>query len=206
MRIRKIFPNIQSAHIVRNCTSERCSHSIHGHSTTVEIVFSATKLDNAQMVMDFGLMKGPIKQLIDSMDHCYLLCTKDNPEFCKFISEECDRYITMPFNPSAEMLSVWLFAMIDEIMRRTTFNNGESSTLKLEETIYHETASGSAECSREDVYNLFNEKYDLSDIKFSEGVMKDWGQDLKNIYNDIQTAHTINATVSNPVIPQQIKL
>lgn len=206
MRIRKIFPNIQSAHIVRNCTSERCSHSIHGHSTTVEIVFSSTKLDNAQMVMDFGLMKGPIKQLIDSMDHCYLLCDKDAPEFQEFIKKSCDRYITMPFNPSAEMLSVWIFAMVDEIIRRTNFKNGEDPALKVEEVIYHETASGSAECSRVDLYNLFNEKYDLADIKFSEGVIKDWGQDLKYIYNEIQTSYSSHAVINNPTVAQQIKL
>ena len=76
MVIRKEF-RVESAHIVRNCTSERCSHSIHGHSAVIELFFESDQLDNAQMVMDFGLMKASIKQFIDSMDHCYLLCDKD---------------------------------------------------------------------------------------------------------------------------------
>ena len=57
MKIRKEF-RVESAHIVRNCTSHRCSHSIHGHSAVVEVFLESTLLDNAGMVYDFGLMKG----------------------------------------------------------------------------------------------------------------------------------------------------
>jgi len=208
MIIRKIFPNIQSAHIVRNCTSERCSHSVHGHSTTVELLFEATGLDNAQMVMDFGLMKGPIKQLIDSMDHCYLLCTKDKPEFQDFITGECDRYIKMPFNPSAEMLATWLFAEVQEIIARTRFNNGEDPGIRLKTVIYHETASGSAEASDDDVSHLFYDKgYTLDQIGFSDGVKEDWGPELKGIDRDI---HYLGGEhmemINNPKIEKQIDL
>ncbi|HCN16273.1 MAG TPA: 6-carboxytetrahydropterin synthase QueD, partial [Moraxellaceae bacterium] len=31
MRIRKLF-KFENAHIVRNCSSDRCKYSIHGHS------------------------------------------------------------------------------------------------------------------------------------------------------------------------------
>lgn len=204
MRVRKIFPNIQSAHIVRNCTSERCSHSVHGHSTTVELVFESKDLDNAQMVMDFGLMKGAIKEFIDSMDHCYLLCDKDKAEFCEFIKSECARYIEMPFNPSAEMLSVWIFATVDYIINKTQFNNGENAP-RLVEVIYHETASGSAECSRKDYEHLWCNKYRLNDIEFSEGVTRDWGYNLQNtlIRNGVTTP---TGEIINPDVKQQIGL
>ena len=66
MRIRKEF-RVESAHIVRNCTSHRCSHSIHGHSAVIELIFEGDRLDNAGMLYDFGLMKGSIKEFIDSM-------------------------------------------------------------------------------------------------------------------------------------------
>ena len=65
MIITKLF-NVESAHIVRNCTSHRCSHSIHGHSAKIELSLESNQLDNAGMVYDFGLMKGTIKELIDS--------------------------------------------------------------------------------------------------------------------------------------------
>ena len=80
MLIRKLF-KCESSHIVRNSTSARCSHSIHGHSAVIEVFFRSKDLDNAGMVYDFGLMKNSIKQFIDSMDHCYLLCGLDKSEF-----------------------------------------------------------------------------------------------------------------------------
>ena len=70
MLIRKLF-KFEGAHIVRNCSSDRCKRSIHGHSYTVEVFLTAKGLDNGQMIMDFGLMKGTIKDLIDSFDHAY---------------------------------------------------------------------------------------------------------------------------------------
>ena len=94
--------------MVRNCTSKRCSHSVHGHSYKIEVEFEATRLDNAQMVMDFGLMKGSIKELIDSMDHCHIIADTESEEYINFFKAHNDRYIITPFNPSAEMLSVFI--------------------------------------------------------------------------------------------------
>lgn len=203
MRVRKIFPNIQSAHIVRNCTSERCSHSIHGHSTTVELIFAADRLDNAQMVMDFGLMKGAIKEFIDSMDHCYLLCGEDKKEFGEFIKESCDRYIELPFNPSAEMLSVWIFKTVDDIVNHTVFNNGENRP-ELVEVIYHETASGSAECSRDDAEYLW--VYDFGEVEYSDGVTKDWSENTKKIIERSGYDRPEDVNIVNPEVKQQINL
>lgn len=68
MLIRKLF-KFENAHVVRNCTSDRCKRSIHGHSYKVELLLKASKLDHGQMVYDFGLLKGVIKDLFDSFDH-----------------------------------------------------------------------------------------------------------------------------------------
>lgn len=62
MLIRKLF-KFENAHVVRNCTSDRCKRSIHGHSYKVELLLKASKLDHGQMVYDFGLLKGVIKDL-----------------------------------------------------------------------------------------------------------------------------------------------
>lgn len=59
MLIRKLF-KFENAHVVRNCTSDRCKRSIHGHSYKVELLLKASKLDHGQMVYDFGLLKGVI--------------------------------------------------------------------------------------------------------------------------------------------------
>ena len=195
MIIRKKY-DVESAHIVRNCTSERCSHSIHGHSAVIEVFLESTQVDNAQMVYDFGLMKGTIKQFIDSMDHCYLLCSRDNEDFKNFIKNSCDRWIELPFNPSAEMLSLFVFNFVARILACTQTNNGEGN-IEVKSVRYHETTTGYAECDVYDWQRLYYNKYD--DIVFSNGVVKDWSQDLLTILSN-------NSTVQNPTIEQQISL
>ena len=195
MVIRKEF-RVESAHIVRNCTSERCSHSIHGHSAVIELFFESDQLDNAQMVMDFGLMKTSIKQFIDSMDHCYLLCDKDRPEFKEFITKECDRYIVMPFNPSAEMLSLYIFKNVSNILELTNLANGEQN-VKLKAVRYHETVTGYAECNEDDLKNIWKPEYD--NVRYSDGVLRDWS-------NELIQAMQFDVRIQNPIIPQQINL
>lgn len=195
MVIRKEF-RVESAHIVRNCTSERCSHSIHGHSAVIELFFESDQLDNAQMVMDFGLMKTSIKQFIDSMDHCYLLCDKDKPEFKEFITKECDRYIILPFNPSAEMLSLYIFKNVSNILELTNLANGEQN-VKLKAVRYHETVTGYAECNEDDLKNIWKPEYD--NVRYSDGVLRDWS-------NELTQAMQFDVRIQNPIIPQQINL
>lgn len=196
MIIRKKF-NVESAHIVRNCTSERCSHSIHGHSAVIELFFESSKLDNAQMVMDFGLMKGSIKQFVDSMDHCYLLCSKENDEFKNFIKSQCDRYIEMPFNPSAEMLSTFILAGVNYIIEHTVFNNGETD-VKCIGCRYHETSTGYAEASINDVKN-FMKNLCWNEVEFSPSIRKDWSDELTRCIDE-------RSFILNPIIEQQILL
>lgn len=196
MTITKIF-NVESAHIVRNCTSHRCSHSIHGHSAKIELSFYSNQLDNAGMVYDFGLMKGTIKELIDSMDHCYILCQYDSPEFIEFIQSNCDRWIMLPFNPSAEMLSVFVHRFSQMIMDNTITQNGEGY-VRVESVKYHETATGSATCGEADAVMFWNPLWETQ-IRFSDGVVKDWSNDLKSIIIK-------NEKVTNPKIKQQIKI
>lgn len=197
MKIRKEF-TVESAHIVRNCTSHRCSHSIHGHSAKIEVFFESEYLDNAQMVYDFGLMKSTIKEFIDSMDHSYLLCKHDGSQFKRFIKESCDRWIELPCNPTAEMLSVFIMNGINTIMKNTRTQNGECRSLRCTAVRYHETSTGYAECDQSDVDRL-RDNIMLSDTAFSEGVIRDWSRDLKDIlYN--------GKTVINPIVNPQIKL
>lgn len=195
MIIRKKY-DVESAHIVRNCTSERCSHSIHGHSATIEIFLESGNLDNAQMVYDFGLMKTTIKQFIDSMDHCYLLCSHDNKEFKEFIKSSCDRWIELPFNPSAEMLSLFVFNFVKIILAQTQKNNGEGD-IQVKAVRYSETATGYAECDVNDWNHLYNQRY--ANITFSKGVVKDWSNELIEMLCN-------NKIVRNPEIKQQIDL
>ena len=196
MKIRKEF-RVESAHIVRNCTSHRCSHSIHGHSAVVEVFLESTCLDNAGMVYDFGLMKGTVKSFIDSMDHCYILCDKDDPEFRNFIKKTCDRWIELPFNPSAECLSMFVKWGVSKILVNTRTANGESLDLRCTGVRYHETTTGWAECNSDDMAILWDHKW-ADQIKFSDGVLRDWPNDLIEIMN--------GKLIDNPIVKQQINL
>ena len=196
MIIRKRF-RVESSHVVRNCTSERCSHSHHGHSAVIDVFFEGRHLDNAQMLMDFGLMKGAIKDWIDSMDHCALICTKDDPEYVEFFKKFNDRYILIPFNPSAEMLSIFIMHYINRILDNTQFHNGEDR-VRCVNVEYNETVTGMARCDAVDETINWNDKWD-DEIVFSDGVKRDWSQTLKDF---IETGKYI----INPVIPQQINL
>lgn len=196
MLIRKEF-RVESAHIVRNCTSHRCSHSIHGHSAVIELFMKGYQLDNAGMLYDFGLMKGTIKEFIDSMDHCYLLCKYDKPEFIKFIQENCDRWIMLPFNPSAEMLAMFVHRFAQKIIDHTKTNNGEGA-IAIDSVSYHETTTGYAKTDEFDMRHLWKEMWDI-DVCFSTGVLKDWSNDLKKIIFD-------NEEIENPKVKQQIKI
>ena len=94
MLIRKLF-RFENAHIVRNCSSQRCSRSIHGHSYQIEIILEAHALDNGQMVYDFGLLKGHIKDLIDSFDHAIAFWDKDDAEYiayCKKFKDPSEHF------------------------------------------------------------------------------------------------------------------
>jgi 6-pyruvoyltetrahydropterin/6-carboxytetrahydropterin synthase len=173
MIIRKIF-KFENAHIVRDCISRRCSYSIHGHSYKVEIKLYSNYLDNAQMVMDFGLMKVYIKDIIDSFDHAITLWSKDNKEYIEFAKKFSERWIELPVNPSAEQFSRVFFLIIDRILELMEFKNGEKE-VRLHSVIVHETDTGYAECFREDAYNFKNMgEIKLEDIIFSKRIKEEW--------------------------------
>ena len=195
MIIRKKF-NVESAHIVRNCTSERCSHSIHGHSAVIEVFLESNVLDNAQMVYDFGLMKGTIKEFIDSMDHAAIVYNRDEKGYIEFIREFNQRWTMIPVSPSAEFLSAYIFRFLQYILDHTQTRNGERG-LKIHSVKYWETKTGSATCFEEDL-DIWFPKELMMDVEFSDGVIKDWSDDLKNIIFN-------NAIVINSPVEQQVE-
>jgi len=186
MIIRKLF-KFEGAHVVRNCYSDRCKYSIHGHSYVVEIFLSSISLDKAHMVLDFGVLKNQIKEFIDSFDHSWAFWTLESEDFKKFVKENSLRWVELPVNVSAEALSILFYAIIDEILDNTEFNNGEDE-IHLTAVRVHETDTGYAEASSDDLYVLNKlimkscqcgiessaaEKA-INHIIFSEGVKKEW--------------------------------
>jgi len=203
MKIRKLF-KFEGAHIVRNCSSVRCKKSIHGHSYVVEVFFTSKGLDNGQMVMDFGLMKGNIKDLIDSFDHAYSMWDKETNEFKKFMVENSDRYITMPVSPSAEAYALMFLKIIDQMVKATEFNNGEIE-VNVSSVIVHETVTGYAEAFLEDLdpKNFKHDLFKLEDIIFSQGIKDEWTD--PEMYDKLIKASAQNTKCFvNDVVEQQV--
>jgi 6-pyruvoyltetrahydropterin/6-carboxytetrahydropterin synthase len=200
MIIRKQF-KFENAHVVRNCSTRRCALSLHGHSYRVELLLTAARLDNAGMILDFGLLKGAIKELIDSWDHAACFWDRDDPEYIAFIKRHSERWVSMPVNPSAEQFSRVFFVMVDAVLAATEFNNGEDG-VALDSVIVHETDSGYAQCWRGDAFDpVMGGAIALDQIVFSDCVREEWSN--PQLWAKIVDAHQNGATVFRTSLPPQ---
>ncbi len=172
MIIRKLF-KFENAHIVRNCSTRRCSENIHGHSYKIEVLLESNYLDNGHMVYDFGLTKLYIKEFIDSFDHAITLWSKDSQEYINSMKKHSSRWIELPVSPSAEQFSRIFFVAIDKILQLTKMKNNERD-VKLHSIIVHETDTGYAQCFKEDAYSENMGIIDLKDIIFSQQIKNEW--------------------------------
>lgn len=197
MLIRKLF-KFENAHIVRNCSSERCRTSIHGHSYKVEVLLEAHALDHGQMVYDFGLMKGTIRDVIDAFDHAVCFWDKDDAEYIRLCQQFSARWISMPVSPSAEQFARLFFVVIDRILAQTIMSNGEAD-VRLHSIIAHETDTGYAQAFREDAYNPRMGDIKLEDIVFSAQCQQEWHD--PEMYTKLLQQTPFN----NPAVPLQVK-
>ena len=169
MLIRKLF-KFENAHIVRGCSTRRCSHSIHGHSYKVELLLEAHALDHGQMIYDFGLLKQGPRALIDAFDHAVAIWSGDDPDYIAACQRFSERWIRIPVSPSAEQFSRLFFVLIDRLLQATEMRNGEAD-VHLHSIIVHETETGYAQCFREDAYNPRMGLIALEGIEFSEAIL-----------------------------------
>ena len=172
MIIRKLF-KFENAHIVRNCSTQRCSENIHGHSYKVEILLESNYLDDGQMVYDFGLMKLTIKELIEAFDHSIALWSGDDENYLLEMKKHSSRWVELPVSPSAEQFSRVIFLMVERVLACTGMVNGERE-VRLHSVIVHETDTGYAQGFREDAYSGLMGNIALEKIKFSKQVQSEW--------------------------------
>ena len=172
MIIRKLF-KFENAHIVRNCSTTRCSENLHGHSYKVEVLLESNYLDNGQMVYDFGLTKRYIKELIDGFDHAVTLWSGDNEEYINDMKKHSSRWIELPVSPSAEQFARVIFLLVERVLECTSMVNGERE-VRLHSIIVHETDTGYAQGFKEDAHSELMGKIDFKDIIFSKQVQSEW--------------------------------
>ncbi len=172
MLIRKLF-KFENAHIVRDCTTQRCSENIHGHSYKIEVLLESNYLDDGQMVYDFGLTKLYIKELIDSFDHAITLWSKDDTNYLEAMKTYSNRWVELPVSPSAEQFSRVIYLMVERVLACTDMQNGERE-VTLHSIIVHETDTGYAQGFKEDAHSEQMGMIKLEDIVFSPQVQSEW--------------------------------
>lgn len=198
MLIRKLF-KFENAHIVRNCTSDRCKRSIHGHSYKVELLLKANRLDHGQMVYDFGLLKGVIKDLFDSFDHAICFWQNDDQEYIAACKKFSARWIALPVSPSAEQFSRVFFFLAQQVLNSTVTQNGEGD-VEVYSVIVHETDTGYAQSFQEDIENRQMGLLQLEHIEFSEQVQQEWAD--PTMYERLKQG----LKFENPGVELQVKL
>ncbi|EIM39779.1 MULTISPECIES: 6-pyruvoyl trahydropterin synthase family protein [Acinetobacter] len=198
MLIRKLF-KFENAHIVRNCTSDRCKRSIHGHSYKVELLLKASKLDHGQMVYDFGLLKGVIKDFFDSFDHAICFWQDDNPEYIRACKNFSARWVSLPVSPSAEQFSRIFFFLAQQVLASTITQNGEGE-VDVYSVIVHETDTGYAQSFLEDIENEQMGLLNLDQIEFSEQVQAEWTD--PDMFNKLKQGIPFH----NPTVDLQVKV
>lgn len=198
MLIRKLF-KFENAHVVRNCTSDRCKRSIHGHSYKVELLLKASKLDHGQMVYDFGLLKGVIKDLIDSFDHAICFWEKDDSQYIDACQTFSARWISLPVSPSAEQFSRIFFYLSQQVLQSTITQNGEGD-VEVYSVIVHETDTGYAQSFIEDIQNEQMGILSLDGIVFSEQIQIEWAN--PQMYEDLKNGIKFN----NPQVDLQVEV
>lgn len=94
----KILLDFAAAHLLRDY--EGVCNRLHGHNWKVEVLVTATELDDVGMGMDFKVIKDATRELIGKLDHRNL---NDIPPFDKI-------------NPTAENISEYLYSELAKVL------------------------------------------------------------------------------------------
>lgn len=190
------------AHIVRNAYTRRCSRNIHGHSYLCEIMLEWAGADNAQMLIDFGIIKKVMGEFVDSFDHSFLLWNLPaDSEVIRFAVENFERVIITPFSSSAESQAK-MFAVVMQVFlnyMKEEFSDFYPRELWVNSAKVHETTTWWAEWhfssgfdvqvnypiqifdnKEVTVYNIF-QKPDV--IYISKQIADEWKLNIAEIYN-----------------------
>jgi 6-pyruvoyltetrahydropterin/6-carboxytetrahydropterin synthase len=182
MLIRKLF-KYEASHQVHEAWSPRCKNSIHGHSFLVEFLFEGRSPDSAHMVMDFGFVKKYFHPFIDSFDHTHILWGNEKYEKVNsFIKDHNERWITLPFNSSAEMQAKLFFVFGWNCLLHLKNQKLISGDVGLSSVKVHETTTGYAEYRTQDAVNCLFPKVSMSEIIFSPAIIVEWSKEFVEMF------------------------
>ncbi len=112
-----VTDTISASHHLRGYQG-KCEN-IHGHNYKVEVTVRATTLDDTGLAIDFGILKGILRQVVEKFDHKDL--------------NSCEEFLEI--NPSSENIARIIFSLIQEKISALRHDN----TVKLHKVRVWET-------------------------------------------------------------------
>lgn len=92
----KVTGSFAAAHRLSNVT-EKCEN-LHGHNWKTELYVKSDKLNESGVVIDFGIIKQYLREILNFLDHKYLNelepfknINASSENLAKFISDEIDK-------------------------------------------------------------------------------------------------------------------
>jgi 6-pyruvoyl-tetrahydropterin synthase len=98
-----------AAHRNKNA-GEKCGR-IHGHTYEVKCFF---KFDNIDEKSGVSFLFSDIDKLVEPIikEHCHWFLLYEKDPLCEILDLANEKYLSLPFETSAENMSMWLFARI----------------------------------------------------------------------------------------------
>jgi 6-pyruvoyltetrahydropterin/6-carboxytetrahydropterin synthase len=96
----KVITQFAAAHRLENFYG-KCE-ALHGHNWKVEVFLVGDQLDNAGLLMDFGVVKARTREVLEEIDHKYL--------------NELEAFRER--NPSSENLARYLYERLGAVLNR----------------------------------------------------------------------------------------
>ena len=112
----------------RNKTAgEKCGR-LHGHTYDVECSFKFNKMENG-VTMLFSEIDKIVEPIIKQYDHYLILDEKDT--LCELLELANEQFKKVPFETSAENLSIWFFNLIKKKLPIIKIELAETKTSKI---------------------------------------------------------------------------
>ncbi len=118
--------------------------NLHGHSYVLEVILGSDTLSEQDMVIDFYHVKSALKDLIDTMDHSFIIDVNDPMyEELKNTAEKYGALKIFPvdFCPTAEALAKFFYEFLESKLKEA----GLLGDVKVVKVVLWETATSKAE-------------------------------------------------------------
>jgi len=109
MSISKRYSFDASHRVLSQKRLPKLCHNLHGHTYSVTVTLFATKLNDEDMILDYGYLDDAVKPLINTLDHSYLYGDLDDVAFLEHLKKDNLRcnYIEGQ-SPTAENISSFI--------------------------------------------------------------------------------------------------